>query len=68
MSFRTKKSYNVVKPAPDGRLNTCGLNVIDGKPTRVYCRTSEDVARLEAIQAYGYIVNEVRSKKAKTGS
>lgn len=65
MSFRTKKSYQVTKPAPDGRLNTCGLKVIDGEPTKVYCRTSEDVARLEAVQAYGYDVNEIRSTKKK---
>jgi hypothetical protein len=68
MSFKTKKSYQVTKPAPDGRLHTCGLKVIDGKPLKVYCRTADDVARLEAVQAYGYIVNEVRSTKKETGS
>ena len=67
MTFKTKRSYRVTKPAPDGRLNTCGVRVVDGTPTKVYCRTSEDVARLEAVQNYGYIVNEVRAAQKKTG-
>lgn len=66
MSFKTKKSYLVTKPVPDGRLNTCGIQVLDNKPTKVYVRSSEDAARLEAVQAYGYIVDEVRVKKKET--
>lgn len=61
-----KKWYKVSKPKPDGRLNTCGMRLVDGQETLLYVKTADEVAQLNALQDYGYTVkHEVRNPKKK---
>lgn len=64
--IKSKNWYQVTKPAPDGRLHTCGMRVIDGQSVLTYARTADEVTQLNALQDYGYIVkHEVRNTKKK---
>jgi len=65
----TRKWYGVEKPKPDGRFNTCGVRLLDGSKVLLYARTADDVAQIQRLQDYGYIVtHEIRNKKKATGS